>query len=448
MSASTVPGAAAGPRAGADGRVRLPGDLPKAASDRAPEASTFPVRWGLSRHAHRLITLALAGLVIAVLTRRPEFAGAAAPAALLLLAWRPGQPDRIGLRVRLTTAQLVEGDEATAVVQLSGYGQHTVEMRIIPAESVIPGRPTGRPVAGGRSVGLPFRVDRWGRRSLGTLEVVLRDPWRLTEGRILTGLPLVTCSPRPAGQDDTIVLRQLPSHLGEHPSRRPGEGVEFAGIREFVPGDRQRRINWPATTRRGSLQLNTFAAEQAQNVVVIVDVSSDVGEPGSSSIDLAYRAAAGTIRVYLAARDRVGLILFGGRLSWIGLGAGQRHFRRMIDLMVASPGGFDRVPGLARLPKAALPPGSLIMVFSPLLDQRLVESLRDLRERGFTVFVVDVLNAAPPWQGRISELTRRIWRMEQEAIRFSLRQLGIPVTHWDGRQSVDEMLAPFTRRPR
>jgi uncharacterized protein (DUF58 family) len=58
-----------------------------------------------------------------------------------------------------------------------------------------------------------------------------------------------------------------------------------------------------------------------------------------------------------------------------------------------------------------------------------------------------VLNAAPAWPGRISDLTRRIWRMEQEAIRFSLRELGIPVTHWDGRQSVDEMLAPFTRRP-
>ena len=51
-------------------------------------------------------------------------------------------------------------------------------------------------------------------------------------------------------------------------------------MREFVPGDRQRRINWPATTRRGRLQLNTFAAERTQNVVIIADASSDVGEPG------------------------------------------------------------------------------------------------------------------------------------------------------------------------
>jgi hypothetical protein len=37
--------------------------------------------------------------------------------------------------------------------------------------------------------------------------------------------------------------------------------------------------------------------------------------------------------------------------------------------------------------------------------------------------------------------------MEQEAIRFSLRELGIPVVHWDGVQSLDLPLAGYTRRP-
>ncbi len=86
-------------------------------------------------------------------------------------------------------------------------------------------------------------------------------------------------------------------------------------------------------------------------------------------------------------------------------------------------------------------------MFSPLLDARLVETLRDLRERGFTLLVIDVLNAAPEGgTGRIAGLARRIWRMEQQAIRFSLRELGIPVVHWDGEQSLDEPLAPYARR--
>jgi uncharacterized protein (DUF58 family) len=71
-----------------------------------------------------------------------------------------------------------------------------------------------------------------------------------------------------------------------------------------------------------------------------------------------------------------------------------------------------------------------------------------MRERGFTMLVVDVLNAAPPARpGRVDQLARRIWRMEQEAIRFSLRELGVPVLPWDGEQSLDLPLAGYTRRP-
>jgi uncharacterized protein (DUF58 family) len=244
-----------------------------------------------------------------------------------------------------------------------------------------------------------------------------------------------------------VVLSRLQSRLGEHAARAAGEGAEFAGVREFVPGDRQRRINWPATTRLGTLHLSTFAAERTQNTVVIADTTADVGEPGSSSLDLVLRGASGAITRYLAQRDRVGLIVFGGYLSWIGPGQGPRHFQRLIDLLVSSPFGWEPTAALTRLPRAALPPGALIIVFSPLLDTRLIEAVRDLRERGFSVLVVDVLNTEPRHdRSAVSGLAARMWRLEQEAIRFSLTQIGVPVLHWDGTSSLDEPLAPYTRR--
>jgi len=51
----------------------------------------FSLQWRSSRHARRLLTLGLAALFIATVARRPEFAGLAAPALLLLAAgprWR------------------------------------------------------------------------------------------------------------------------------------------------------------------------------------------------------------------------------------------------------------------------------------------------------------------------------------------------------------------------
>jgi|HubBroStandDraft_3_1064219.scaffolds.fasta_scaffold00378_11 uncharacterized protein (DUF58 family) len=418
------------------------------------QARQARLAWSLSAHAQRLITLALAGLVIAVITRRPEFAGVAAPAVLLLAARRPARPARIAVTASPSAAKLTEDEPAELTVTVAGQGEHSVDLLLRPRYAVVPGtaggQRDGEPGLSGGTSGLPFQVTRTGRRSLGVLEVTLRDRWRLTEGHTTIELPIVDCYPMPAAQQQRVVLSRLPSRLGEHPSRSSGEGLEFTGVREFVPGDRQRRINWPATTRRGRLQLNTFAAERTQNVVIIADASSDVGEPGSTPVDLALRGAAGAARAYLAVRDRVGLIVYQRSVRWITPGLGARQYYRIMDLMLLEHARVTdpaRAEALARLPRAALPPGSLILVFSPLLDRRLVETVRDLRERGFSVLIIDVLNAEPAGSNdSVSGLARRVWRMEQEAIRFSLRELGIPLVRWDGRQSLDEPLAPYTRR--
>jgi uncharacterized protein (DUF58 family) len=420
-----------------------PADILPAVSDDSRE---YTVSWGLSGHARRLLTLALAGLAIAALTGRPEFAGLAAPAVLLLATWRPGRPDSVLVRVQATARQLVEGDQATVIVTIRGHGDYAVQAEIKAGETFEAG-PAVRAGAGQGVLRMPFQAQRWGIRRIGRVEIMLRDRFWLAEGQVSVELPQLECYPRPAALRSTIVLSRLPSRLGEHPSRTAGEGVEFAGVREFVPGDRQRRINWAATTRTGTIQLNTFTAERTQNVVLLADASTNVGDEGATSLDLAYRAAAGTMTCYLAAGDRVGLIVYADRLSWIGPGLGRRHFHRLMDLLLSGHRGWERADGLTRLPKAALPPAALILVFSPLLHPRLVEALRDLRERGFSVLVVDVLTAEPAFsRARTDELTRRIWRLEQQAIRFSLTQLGIPVVHWDGQQSLDEPLAPYTRR--
>jgi uncharacterized protein (DUF58 family) len=406
------------------------------------------VHWSLSAHARRLLVLAVAAVLLAVLTRRAEFAGLAAPALLLLATWQSGRNPEVAVRVQVETASLVEGVSAALDVEIHGHEPFDARLLIEAAETVLAG--VAVDVHGGhptRTAVLRVVPTRWGRYSLGVLVITFTDRYRLTEGTAVVELPFVSTYPQAASLQSSVVLSRLPSRLGEHPARAAGDGIEFAGVREFVPGDRQRRINWPATTRHGSLHLSTFSAERTQNVVVIADETSDVGEPGASSLDLVLRGASGAITRYLAVRDRVGLIIFAGRLSWIAPGQGRRHWYRLVDLLMSTPGGWDRAPGLTRLPRAALPPGSLILVFSTLLDPRLVEALRDLRERGFSVIVIDVLNTEPAHDGsRLSRLTARMWHLEQQAVRFSLTQIGVPVVHWDGVSSLDAPLAPYTRR--
>jgi uncharacterized protein (DUF58 family) len=421
-----------------------------------PSAPSAPltevtVAWTLSRHARRLLTLAAAGLLAAVLFRRPEFAGLAAPAVLLLGATRPARPPRLGVRIHPSATRLHE-DEPAAIDLAVDLGPLEARWTLQPGRGV---ETSGARSVTGDAARFVFSVPRWGRRQVGTAEAVLHDRWRLAEGRFTVPLPRVDVYPNPAAQRTQVVLSRLPNRLGEHSARVPGEGTEFTGIREYVPGDRQRQINWPASTRRGRLQVNTFAAERSQDVVLLVDATSDVGEPGSSALDLGLRGAAGAARACLSARDRVGVITYQwGGARWLAPSLGRRQVYRIIDAMLEAAvfqdtGAWSRGAVLHRLPRAALPPGALVVAFSPLLDHRFVEALRDMRERGFTLLVVDVLNAGPPANrfSYASVVAGRVWRMEQQAIRFSLRELGIPVVHWDGVAPLDLPLAPYARRP-
>jgi uncharacterized protein (DUF58 family) len=408
-----------------------------------------PVRWRLSAHAGRLLTLAVAALALALLTHRPELAGVAAPAALLLSTLPARRPAQVSVRVRPADSGSVEGVASALEISLAGQGDYDAEFRIEPGDAIVPGPPVvvTAPAPVTAEAVLPFTAQRWGRRQIGMLAITLTDEYGLAEGGIRLGLPWIDCRPVPARLSRTILLSRLPSRLGEHPARAVGEGGEFAGVREFVPGDRQRRINWPATTRRGALHLSTFADERTQTIVVIADATADVGEAGASSLDLVLRGATGMMTRYLANRDRVGLVMYGSRLNWVAPGQGDRHFQRLLDVLMSSPGGLDKAGGLTRLPRAALPPGALIVVFTPLLDASLIEAVRDVRERGFSVVIVDVLNSEPGDDStKLSELTTRIWLLEQQAIRFAMMQLGVPVVHWDGQSSLDDPLGPYTGR--
>jgi uncharacterized protein (DUF58 family) len=458
-----------------DGPLASPGGSAGAAAESvAPDSvaasrTLVEVRWRPSRHARRLVTLAVAGLLLATLTRRPELAGLAAPGLLLLgagAAWpgRSARPERIGVLVGLTATRLYEGELAAidvAVYRASPDAQNPTDNTEYPTQwdaqydtrwTLHPGggvEPASATAVNDTAVRFTFTVPRWGRRQAGRIELVLHDRWRLTEGRVSLTLPAVDCYPHPAEQRTRVVLSRLPNRLGEHSARVAGEGTEFTGVREYVPGDRQRAINWPATTRRGRLQVNTFAAERSQDVVLLVDATSDVGEPGLSALDLGLRGAAGAARAYLDARDRVGVITYQwGGARWLPPSLGRRQVYKIIDAMLAADATYSRGAVISRLPRAALPPGALVVAFSPLLDDRFVEALRDMRERGFALIVVDVLNTEPPVRYTFAGgIARRVWRMEQQAIRFSLRELGVPVAHWDGEAPLDLPLAPYTRRP-
>lgn len=406
----------------------------------------------LTERAVRLLSVSVAAVILALLTAQPWLlALAAGPLCLLLFAALSvhrviGEPVLADGRVQQSSLRVFEGEPVTARFRVAFAGS---------AEWLDPGVVVGagcelvRVESEGPELTLGFVARRWGRWSLGTVDVDVHDRGGLLRRTLRVELGQVEVFPNPADGGLTPVPVRLPGNLGEHTSRQQGEGVEVVGTRPFVWGERQRRINWPATTRRDAIQLQQFASERAADVVVLLDAFADLRDPatGTSSLDESLRVAAGIVRAYLGSHDRIGIVSVGGRLHWLQPGQGDQYFYRLVQMVLDVRRDLAfQTPDLNRLPPPALPHGALVHAVTPLADNRMMGVLGGLAERGNPVVVVEI----PIGDPRISkaeyteELALRLWRLDREALRFSLTDKGIPVVPWEG-GTLDLTFAPLLR---
>jgi uncharacterized protein (DUF58 family) len=109
------------------------------------------------------------------------------------------------------------------------------------------------------------------------------------------------------------------SEYGIKRVRRVGNSMEFEQIKNYVPGDDYRTLNWKASARRGELMVNTFTEEKSQHVYCVIDKSRSMKMPfdGLSLLDYAINASLVLSSVALIKEDKAGLITLSERTSTI-----------------------------------------------------------------------------------------------------------------------------------
>ena len=122
--------------------------------------------------------------------------------------------------------------------------------------------------------------------------------------------------------------------VGNHVSPAQGEGIEPGRHPPLRPGRPVRHVNWRATLRLGPLHVTQHHRERNADVVLLLDTLSEVGPPGATVVDVAVRGAASLAAAYLARKDRVGLIEYGGQLRWVRPGSGRAQRQRLLDTLL------------------------------------------------------------------------------------------------------------------
>ncbi len=173
---------------------------------------------------------------------------------------------------------------------------------------------------------------------------------------------------------------------GDYRSLFKGQGMEFAEVREYQPGDEVRTIDWNVSARMGRPFVKRYVEERELTVMLALDVSgsSEFGTGARFKAELAAELSAVLALAAVRNNDRIGLLCFSDRVEHaVPPRKGRRHALRLLrDLITLRPVGRRTVfaTALDRLGRL-LPHRSIVFICSDFVGGDLERPLSLLAQR-------------------------------------------------------------------
>jgi uncharacterized protein (DUF58 family) len=241
-----------------------------------------------------------------------------------------------------------------------------------------------------------------GRHVVPPTRMVVRDPAGLFARKVEVGdKAVLDVQPRfeELRLKGMLIIPTL-SPGGTLVAGRRGIGTQFLELREYVPGDEYRRIEWKASARTRRLMVKEYEQETSLEIMLVLDVSPSMayGVAGSTKLEYSLRALA-TLSGYLLGRgDMVGLAMASpGGIPVLKPGRGKTQHRRIMSLLSSTPWPY---------------PGSL----SPSLAEALKRAANVMR-RGRNIYIVfSDLEKPGEELGRIVDMLSFLKKLRNEVV--------------------------------
>lgn len=139
--------------------------------------------------------------------------------------------------------------------------------------------------------------------------------------------------------------RQLGLMFGAHRTKTVGMGADFAGFRDYVPGDEFRLIDWKTSAKTGDMVIRQYEMEKNIQVICMVDSSGSMGNgyPENTKLEYAIRAAVLLTHMGLERKDLVGTCVFSDIVhGFAAPGTRPNHMFNVLEVLAAAePKGWS-----------------------------------------------------------------------------------------------------------
>lgn len=160
---------------------------------------------------------------------------------------------------------------------------------------------------------------------------------------------------------------------GQYTSVFKGAGIEFDEVREYIPGDDIRSIDWNVTARSGVPHIKRFAEERELTVMLAIDLSGSQRFGSVDSLKSELAAEISALLAFLAIKnnDKVGLLIFTDTCEkYLPPQKGRRHVLRVIrEILGYEPDGTGtRIEEALKFVNKVLKQRSIVFLVSDFID--------------------------------------------------------------------------------